>query len=198
MRISPGAMRAAMIVLAGWLLVGCASDVAGRPISLPTPTVPTPVVPAPSTRVTHGHPGGGTTMQPPPFIVRSGGSQLELWAYTFCYQRANQGVCADGFDDDPPSVGSPSELYVLVQARGMNQLTVTQTIGEGECSRSLTPLAERLGGGWWVVRPTGPSATYRVNLFAFGDDAGDMVADVLWRTPGGMANNSPAPTCSPR
>lgn len=114
---------------------------------------------------------------------------------SYCYNGATMGVCADGFDTDPPSIGSPAEIVVFVPVSGMNQLSVTQIIGKGECGGLDAP-ARPLGGGWWSVQPSGPAANYRVSLFASGDGAGDMVADVLWRTPDGIDAGTPAPTCS--
>jgi hypothetical protein len=63
----------------------------------------------------------------------------------------------------------------------MDQLVVTQAVGRGTCSTLAQ--TRRLGGGWWSVRPAGRAGLYRVSLFASGDNAGDMVADLLWRTP---------------
>ncbi len=177
------------------LLVGCASGVLELPTALPTPTDTTPAVPVPTASVTHGRPAG-STVQPPPFLVRFDGIQLELWPDTFCYQSANSGVCADGFDPDPASVGSPEEIFVLVQATGMSRLTVTQTEGEGECSRSLTPEAKSLGNGWWVVHPLGPDATYRVALFASGEGASDTAADLLWKIRDAQPVSQPSAPCS--
>ena len=72
----------------------------------------------------------------------------------------------------------------------MTELTVSQLIDEERLQcRSARP---RLGGGWWVVEPSGPRATYRVSLFASGEGAGDMVADLLWTTQKEMARTPPA------
>ena len=114
--------------------------------------------------------------------MRYGGTQLELFAFTFCSVRATNGVCADGFDDNPPSIGSPAEIFVFVPVSGVNQLTVTQATPGRDCD-TIEAEVDSLGGGWWVVRPVGPGGDYRVSLFASGEGAGDMVADVLWQTP---------------
>jgi hypothetical protein len=126
--------------------------------------------------------------------VLFGSTRLELAPFTYCYHGANVGVCSDGFDTDPPSIGSPGQIVVFVPVSGMDQLSVTQSIGTGECG-GLDASVRPLGGGWWSVQPSGPAASYRVSLFASGG-GDDMVADVLWRTPDGIGGTTPAPTCS--
>ena len=187
----PRAARAA--ALGGCLLlVGCGLGPAGSPTGLASPSVPSAVA-TPGATTTHGYPDSGSGLRPPPFIVLFGGTRLELAPFTYCYHSASRGVCADGFDNDPPSIGSPAQIVVFVPVSGMDQLSVTQTIGSGDCG-SLQAGVRPLGGGWWSVRPSGPSANYRVSLFASGG-GDDMVADVLWSTPDGLGGASGAPTC---
>ena len=168
--------------------------VTSAPTEVPAPSVPAAFA-TPEVSIAHGYPGGGSSPQPPPFLVLFGSTRLELAPFTYCYQGATMGVCADGFDTDPPSIGSPAEIVVFVPVSGMNRLSVTQTIGKGECG-GLDAHTRPLGGDWWSVQPSGPAANYRVSLFASGDGAGDMVADVLWQTPDGFDAGTPAPTCS--
>ncbi len=143
--------------------------------------------------ITHGYPAGGAPLRPPPFVVLFGSTRLELAPFTYCYHGTNVGVCADGFDVDPPSIGSPAQIVVFVPVSGMDQLSVTQTIGRGDCG-GVEASVRPLGGGWWSVQPSGPAANYRVSLFASGG-GDDMVADILWRTPDGVGGDTPAPTC---
>jgi hypothetical protein len=147
----------------------------------------------PEVTITHGYTTNGSDQRPPPFLVLFGSTRLELAPFTYCYHSASRGVCADGFDKDPPSIGSPLQIVVHVPVSGMDQLSVTQTIGKGDCGR-LDASVRPLGGGWWSVQPSGPAANYRVSLFASGG-GDDMVADVLWSTPDGVGGATPALTC---
>jgi hypothetical protein len=143
--------------------------------------------------ITHGYRGNGSEQRPPPFLVLFGSTRRELAPFTYCYHGANVGVCADGVDNDPPSIGSPAQIVVYVPVSGMDQLSVTQTSGTGDCG-ALDASVRSLGGGWWSVQPSGPAANYRVSLFASGG-GDDMVADLLWSTPDGLRASGPAPTC---
>jgi hypothetical protein len=154
------------------LLAGCAESTAGPPPAS---------VPSPTATATHGNkwPEGGEMEQPGPFEVRYDDEALVLYPYTFCYDNG----CADGFDDDPPSVGSPEQIYVDVPVAGFTELDVSQMTGDDDDpGETFEADVEPLGGGWWRVTPGGPADTYSVELFASGDGAGDMVADVRWET----------------
>jgi hypothetical protein len=160
------------------LLGSCADAVAGTP----------PVVPSATVTATHGERSGGELQKPPPFEVRYDDEALVLHPYAFCYENG----CVDGFDDDPPPVGSPGEIFVHVPVDGFDELTVTQYAGsddEGCEGRFIESDVEPLGEGWWKVTPRGPAGDYRVSLFASGDGVGDMAADVRWTTP----SSSPLP-----
>jgi hypothetical protein len=117
--------------------------------------------------------------------VRFAETDFTLSPFTYCYSGAG-GVCVDGFDSDPPSVGSPDELFVYVPVPGFDELTVSQSSGLDKCQTSINARTEALGGGWWVVRPRGSAGDYRVSIFASGN-GGDMVADLLWKTPSDQA-----------
>jgi len=189
----PTSRAARAAALAGCLLlVGCGPALTGGPTGPASQGVPT-VMATPEVTVTHGHTTNGSDLRPPPFVVLFASTRLELEPFTYCYHSASRGVCADGFDNDPPSIGSPAQIVVFVPVSGMDQMSVTQTIGSGDCG-SLQAGVRALGGGWWSVRPSGPSANYRVSLFASGG-GDDMVADVLWSTPDGLGGASGAPTC---
>lgn len=110
---------------------------------------------------------------------------LVLAPYTFCYSTATTGGCADGIDNDPPSIGSPGEIFVFVPVEQFDELVVHQTTEDDLSGATVTAEAEFLGSGWWVVRPRGPADDYRVSIFASDTDTGvgDMVADVRWQTP---------------
>jgi hypothetical protein len=128
--------------------------------------------------ITHGERHDTDVEQPPPFRIRYGDAELQLNPVTYCYTRG----CVDGVDDDPPSVGSPSELFVFVPVSQFEELTVTQTEGGDPCTgRSFVADVEPLGDGWWSVRPLGPAGDYQVSIFASG--GGDMAAELLWSTP---------------
>jgi hypothetical protein len=112
---------------------------------------------------------------PPPFRLQYEQQELALHPYSFCFGNG----CADGFPQNPPSVGSPSNVHVFVPVEGM-ELTATFTEAGQRCGRSQTvePVKE---GNWYVLRPTGAADSYEVDLFTTG--AGSMSARFLWSTP---------------
>ncbi|MFD6175412.1 MULTISPECIES: hypothetical protein [unclassified Isoptericola] len=139
---------------------------------------PPPGVPSPTATATHGlwPPDAEGIEQPRPFEVRYDGRALLLYPFTFC---ADQG-CADGFDDHPPSVGDVDQLLVHVPLEGDVELTVGEVEADEVRDGAVVATAEELGGGWWQVGLTGPAEERLISLFAGGDGAGDMVAEVLW------------------
>lgn len=151
---------------------GGSQDPAGLPES-----VPAPVPPSPTVTITHGPRHGEGLDQPPPFRVRYGDTELVLNPHTYCYASG----CADGFDPDPFSIGSPEVLYVFVPVPSFTNLYVNQVEGEICVGRSVDAAVTPLGDGWWSVHPRGPAGDYRVSIFAQG--GGDMVADLRWQTP---------------
>ena len=166
-------------------ITACAALGGGRTGGTPPPDG----VPSPVTTTRHGAWDGDAGIdQPPPFEVRWDDRSLVLFAHTFCHRSG----CADGFDDDPPSAGSPGTLFVRVPVEGLTELTVSQHPAEDDpwegsaAEASVRPL----GDGWWAVTPRGPAGEYRVSLFAVGDGAGDMIADLLWTSP----DDVPSPT----
>lgn len=176
-------MRSALLVLAAaGLLTGCATVLPGAPL----PGAPGPDLPTPTATVNHGS-SPGPQPWPGAFRVRFAETELTLSPFTYCYSGADGGsICVDGFDSDPPSVGSPEELFVYVPVPGFDELTVSQSSGLDKCQTSINARTEALGGGWWVVRPRGLAGDYRVSIFASGN-GGDMVADLLWQTPSDQA-----------
>ncbi|MFF2454524.1 hypothetical protein [Isoptericola sp. NPDC058082] len=144
------------------------------------PRAPPSGVPSPTATATHGRwpPDAEGIVQPRPFEVRYGDRALLLHPFTFC---ADQG-CADGFDEHPPAVGDATELFVHVPLDGDVELTVTEV--EGDAVRTVEGAVEasaaELGDGWWRVRLSGPAGEHLISLFAGGDGAGDMIAEVLW------------------
>ncbi|WP_369374542.1 hypothetical protein AB1046_09195 [Promicromonospora sp. Populi] len=183
-------------VLLAVLLTGCAAGAAGSPPDAAFPLVMTPATapttpPAdtprtiptatPATTTTHGRWSDGSDQDSlSPFEVRYDDDALVLYPYSFCAES----VCADGFDDDPPSIGSPEQIYVRVPADRYSELTVMQLSGtadDPDGTVEVEAVTEPLGDGWWLVTPSGPADSYRVTMFARGD--GDMLADLLWETP---------------
>lgn len=167
------------------LVAGCA--VPGPAVG-PGPAVPAggrEATPSPTTTTTH-HPVGRDGA-PSPFRVLTPGRELELGPSTYCTLRE----CVDGVDPDPPRIGGPEQLRVRVTERTFGDLTVhaTDDVAPGgsfaeDADWSELP-AEPLGDGVWLVRPDVPAGTYLVTLSARGDGTGDMVADLVWRIPGG-------------
>lgn len=141
---------------------------------------PPAAVPEPSETISSGARHGTEVQQPAPFLVRYGQTELRLEAVTYCYRSG----CVDGVDENPPSVGSPEELFVFVPVPEFRELTVSQVAGGDPCvGRSVAPEVTSLGGGWWSVKPLGPADDYKVDLFASGQGSGDMVASLRWDTP---------------
>jgi hypothetical protein len=158
----------AVLIAASAALVSCAS---GR-----GPADPPGAVPTPTETIVHGDAGSSG---PPPFVVRYDRTELQLAPVSWCYRTG----CADGFDEDPPSVGSPDEVLVFVPVPTFVTLSASQSSGERwSCdSRMLEAAVEDLGGGWWAIHPQGPVDDYAIDLFASGD-GGDMFATFRWTT----------------
>ncbi|PRZ05120.1 hypothetical protein BCE75_10898 [Isoptericola sp. CG 20/1183] len=163
-------------------LAACVGDPAGGP--------PPAVVPTPSATQVHGRwPDSDDTAQPPPFEVRTGHDALLLYPFTYCYRQG----CADGVDDDPPSVGNPPEMFVHVPVAEFDELTVSLTPDADDAARPVPANVAELGDGWWRVTLRGLAGDHRLTLFAVGDGAGDMVADVRW----GTTDDGPTGTATP-
>jgi len=162
------AAMSAVVVLSAVLLSGCGA-MPQPPGAIPQPPGATP---APTHTVEHGPQGEAPFAAPGPFVIRYDGVELRLHPSTYCVA----GGCVDGFDDDPVSVGSPSELLVYTGLTGFDDLVVTQTASPD--TPGIPSPVSNLGDGWWLVEPAGPAEEYRVELFAGGD--GDSIADLMW------------------
>lgn len=149
----------------------------------PHPFVPV-AVPTPTVRITDK--GGQNPSGPPPFLIRFGGTELEIAPVTFCYSATpGLGLCVDGWDKDPASIGSVGEFFVFVPVPEFDRLDVSLTTFTDLPSGSFGAGVgtENLGGNWWRVRPSGPAGDYRISIFATGSGGGgDMIADVRWRS----------------
>jgi hypothetical protein len=167
-----------LLGLAGVLLLALTACGGYQPVS-PAAAPPTPVPPSPTVTITRTF-AYGDVEAPPPFHVRYGDTELLLHASTFCYTSS----CVDGWDDDPPSVGSPEEIFVFVPVREFGELQVGQTeeVDDDCAARRTSAEAVALGDGWWRIRPRGPAGSYRLSIFA-GGGGGDMIGDVRWVTP---------------
>lgn len=173
-----------VIAAAALLLAACTTTPsAGSPA--PEASSPVPAgVPTPTRTIEHQ---GVTPEDPYPgdFRVRYGQEELVIGPVTYCHKDGEEAVCVDGWDHDPPTVGSPEEIFVFVPVEGYTELTVSQMVDDVECVGAVDARAEPLGQGWWRVTPQGPASNYRVSVFASGAGGGDMIADILWQTPGG-------------
>lgn len=144
----------------------------------PAPAPAPAAVPSATATATHGRwPADDDIEQPPPFEVRYDDRALLLYAFTFCHA----GGCADGVDEDPPSVGSAAELFVRVPVPELTELDV------GAAPPGPQGVVSALGDGWWRAVLTGADAAggeHRVSITAAsGAGGGDMVAEVLWTAP---------------
>lgn len=176
-------MRAAAIIflatLTAFTMGGCTAA-PEPPGGAPTPTATVEAGPAHSDEV----------RQTGPFVIRHEATELRLWPHTFCFA----GGCADGYDADPPSVGTASELLVRFDETGFESLVVEQFSDDDYCaSRTMNAAVTDLGDGWWRVAPVGPAGEYRVMLFVQGS-AGDAAGDVRWTIPRDLP--LPAPSAS--
>ena len=161
----------AVLMTLSVLVAGCVSG--GVPAAVPTPTA----------TVTHGD-FDGKPGRPPPFLVRYDGVELQLAAVTFCTVGPTSGVCADGSDPNPPSIGSPAEFFVYVPMAGLDELVVTLSDVTPVDSPGVNAQTKSLGGGWWSVRPAGPSGERAVVISATSSHGGgDMIAEVRWQVP---------------
>lgn len=153
------------------------------------PATATPSGPTPAATSTAGvrHDQTGID-QPPAFRVRYDGQELALYPHTYCYDNG----CVDGFDPNPPDIGSPVEIQVYVPVKEFTlsvyarELTreprPDQPSFNATCGgRSFEVPVEDLGDGWYSVRTFGPAAHYDIDLFAQG--GGDLIGNLRWRTP---------------
>jgi hypothetical protein len=159
-------MRAAVVLALVAMLAACGDE------PVPTSTAaPTSSTAAPE------DPGGGPLQGPPDVVVHGDEGPVSLRPYTFCYGNG----CADGTPpEDPPAVGSPAEVTVDFPLPGWTFSANLQAAGD-ECAREQHVDLERTGPTTFVLRPAGPAATYRVDLFGQGD--GDLFVRFLWTTP---------------
>ena len=180
-------MRRAIALVAVLLLAACGSAPAGPSVD----PAPAPV-PSPTTSIAH-HDERGPEPWPGAFRIRYGDHELILGPSTYCATEGTEGVCVDGYDMSPPSIGAPEEIFVFVPAAEFTGLTVSQHVDQQECIGSIDAFTKSLGGGWWSVHPRGPGADYRVSLSASTDSGGgSMIADFLWNTPDGQAVPDPS------
>jgi len=145
-------------------------------VPAPSPAAPSGV-PSATATVTHGSGGG------PSFEVRYGDTALVVYAVTFCTSGGGVSRCVDGVDEAPPRIGSSRDVFVRVSVAEFDKLEVSLSPSQGSGSASVARV-ERLGERWWRVRPSGPAGVYRVSLFASGNQAGDMAADMIWDVKG--------------
>ncbi|UNK71804.1 hypothetical protein [Microbacterium sp. H1-D42] len=162
---------AVLLLVTAFTLGGCAAtSVPAPPGGAPTPTA----------TVDAGGAGVEGMNRPGPFVIRYDGTELQLSPHTWCFTNG----CADGVDENPPSVGSSDELLVRFDEDGFDSLVASQFSGDDDycAGRTVEATVTDIGDGWWRVEPAGPADDYRLSLFAFGS-AGDAAADVRWTVP---------------
>jgi hypothetical protein len=177
------------ILLAVWALLLTAAcgnggqTAGGTPASTPSGSAPT----ATSTAGARHDQTGGID-QPPPFRVRYDRHEMAIHPHTYC----SDSGCVDGFDPNPPDLGSPGAIQIYVPVPQFELSVYARELTRGPkadrpfsdatCGgRSFEMPVEDLGHGWYSVRPFGPAAHYNIELFAQG--GGDMIATLRWRTP---------------
>ena len=185
-RVAAGALGVAltaMIAVGGYAVLrdrpssrGLVGD--GDPTVEQTPGQPPGPTPPPSTPPeTPPDPTGGQGSDtPPPVTLTFDGRSIELHPITFCYGN----LCQDGFDESPPSVGSPEEIVVGFPDKGW-RFTAYFTEGAEKCGRVLEAPLPSAGEGKFLLRPHGFAGKYEVTLF--GQGLGDVSVSFLWTTP---------------
>lgn len=143
MRRSSAAFFIALVAL----LAGCASP---NSLSDPAPSG----IPTPSTTESFGTPSGDNDL-----VIRYNDTELHIASM-------DAAVNLDPITDALPSIVADN-LYVFVRPAGWT-LSAMQFTGEPyECDeRSLEPVQDDIGGGWWTIRPVGPAGTYTLQLSA--------------------------------
>jgi hypothetical protein len=163
------------VVVPGLVVSACAGGArsAAPPAAVPSPTVTT------------SHAVVDRDGMPSPFRIVHEGHELELGPHTYCYTTE----CVDGWDENPPSVGSPGAIHVLVTTPEFDAFDAVATgdlgpDGTRAEDADWTGLkAEQQDDGWWLVTPDVPAGEYVVMLTARGEGAGSMVADLRWEIP---------------
>ncbi|HET7194418.1 MAG TPA: hypothetical protein VFI99_05460 [Nocardioides sp.] len=114
---------------------------------------------------------------PPPVVVTSGDSGLELFAWTTCFESG----CFDGAPPTrPASVGSPDRVELGFGLADWKWRATFREPGD-RCSRHISVPAERTGAHTFVVRPAGPAGTWDVDLEGRGPE-GDFFTTFRWTT----------------
>ena len=141
-----------------------------------------------------------TSAGPPPILVRGGGREHRLTAWSYCWSGGGRGVCADGHPPElPPDVGAPEELEVAFGAPGFRFVATVELHGV-RCGRSQTADLQPTGPTTHRLVPIGPAGDYVVTLVGRSTDAavdkGDVTTTLRWRTPRAGPNEAPRATAS--
>ncbi|MBM7516766.1 hypothetical protein [Nocardioides nitrophenolicus] len=171
------------------VLTGCGTEVVVDPGAATAPGAPS----SPTTTTTAGPTEGVSGIaEPPPFRVQYDGQELVLHPTSYCFG----GGCVDGVRRNPTAIGAASELRIHVPVErfelevSLSEVTAPAAAGDRCVGRAFPAPVEDLGGGWYLLRPFGPAATYDVGLFASG--GGDLSADLRWTMPAGAAQPEPS------
>ena len=142
----------------------------------------------------------GPGLAPPPVLVRGGGRETRLQAWSYCWSGPGSGVCADGHPpESPPDIGDPAELEIAFAATGFRFVATAERHGV-KCGRSQRTPLEPTGATTFRLSPIGPADDYDVTLAGRSTETaaekGDLTTTFRWHTPRAGANEAPGATAS--
>ena len=162
------------------------------PTTAPAPTTaPDPRIPIQS----------ASPSRPPAIVVRAGGTELALAAWTSCWSSGHMTGCADGRPPtNPPDIGSPPDVEVFFDAPGWRFRATTapsdDTCGGRQQSADLAPT----GATTHRLLPIGTAGDYTITLRGSSTEAatnkGDVVTTFRWHTPRNGPTEPPSATMS--
>lgn len=161
-------LAATAVVIMTGMLGACGVSYDRPPVGVPTPTA----------TMTSGE-------APEHFVVRYGETELQLAPFAWSI-----GEQSGTHDEEPPSIGSPEEIFVFVPIDGWGQLGASQYSGESMYSCDGVTVGAQitdLGRGWYSLRPQGPAGEYTLEIDAGswpgtgpGSPNGTMTAALRW------------------
>jgi hypothetical protein len=123
--------------------------------------------------------GGGPSDGPPPVTLHLDSGDVELDAWTWCWDNG----CADGAPgDDLTDAGSPETVDFSFPRDDWSFTATFKEHRPGECGRQISVPVGRTDDGTWHLEPAGPAGTWDVDLSGNGD-GGDVVTTFTWTTP---------------
>ncbi|GII58356.1 hypothetical protein Pth03_67450 [Planotetraspora thailandica] len=133
-------------------------------------------IPLPPEPTASGAPVGESVAEPPPVVMRGGGRQVSLRAFTYCYRN----TCADGRPEHLPDLGSVAgEITLSSPLKGWTfEATLRQpaTAWPEPCDVRIPARLVPASPQTWRLEPAGPAGSYRIDVSGRGPDGGDLFA----------------------